>query len=483
MENNNLKRVLSNKDVLALAFGAMIGWGWVILTGVWIQKAGTLGAMIAFGISGIMIIFVGLAYAELTSALPHAGGATVFSYKALGSNGSFICTWALILGYVGVVAFEACAFPNVIEYIMPNFLQGHMYTIAGFDVYGSWVGIGVIISIIITMINYRGTKDSAFLQKILVVIIALAGIALVASAPITGHLSNSIPLLRHGWNGILTVTIATPFMFIGFDVIPQTAAEIDLPFDKIGKTIMVSIFMAVAWYVLIIFAVGYLMTDQQIRSSVLVTADAMKIGFGGSDLAAKILIVAGMAGIISSWNAFLIGGSRAMYALAQNKMLPGSLGKLHPKYNTPSNAILLIGSISTIAPFFGKSMMVWLVDAGSFGIVMAYAMVAMSFVALRKKHPDMNRPYKIKNHIFVGYTAIVLTVLMLLLYLPGMIFAEWTIVGIWVALGLVFYFSAKKKYSDFGTNIELSKITTPLISTVENCDSSFDSLTESVEVL
>jgi len=110
MENNNLKRVLSNKDILALAFGAMIGWGWVILTGVWIQKAGTLGAMIAFGISGVMIIFVGLAYAELTAALPHAGGAAVFSYKALGANGSFICTWALILGYVGVVAFEACAF-------------------------------------------------------------------------------------------------------------------------------------------------------------------------------------------------------------------------------------------------------------------------------------------------------------------------------------------------------------------------------------
>ena len=438
--------------------------------------------MIAFGISGVMIIFVGLAYAELTAALPHAGGAAVFSYKALGANGSFICTWALILGYVGVVAFEACAFPNVIEYIIPNFLQGHMYTISGFDVYGSWVGIGVLLSIIITVINYRGTKDSAFLQKILVVIIAVAGIALIASAPITGHFSNSMPLLRNGWSGILTVTIATPFMFIGFDVIPQTAAEINLPFDKIGKTLMLSIFLAVAWYVLIIFSVGYLMTDKQITSSLLVTADAMKIGFGGSDLAAKILIIAGMAGIISSWNAFLIGGSRAMYALAQNKMLPEALGKLHPKYNTPSNAILLIGGISTIAPFFGKSMMVWLVDAGSFGIVMAYALVAISFVALRKKHPDMNRPYKIKNHKFVGYIAIVLTILMLLLYIPGMIFAEWTIVGMWIALGLVFYFSSKKKYSDFGMNINLSEIDLPLILTLENHNDSFDILTESAEL-
>lgn len=455
MENNNFERVLGTKDILALAFGAMIGWGWVILTGSWIQEAGTLGAMIAFGIGGTMIVFVGLAYAELTAALPKSGGAAVFSHKAMGANGSFICTWALILGYVGVVSFEACALPTVVEYLAPGFLVGHLYTIAGFDVYASWVGVGAIVSIIITMINYRGTKDSAFLQKILVAIIAIAGIALMVSAPISGNVSNTMPLIRKGWNGILAVTIATPFMFIGFDVIPQTAAEINLPFNKIGKTLMLSIFMAVSWYVLIIFAVGYLMTDQQISSSALVTADAMKIGFGGSDLAAKILIVAGLAGIVSSWNAFLMGGSRAMYALAQNKMLPGFLGKLHPKYNTPSNAILLIGGIATIAPFFGKSMMGWLVNAGSFGIVLAYVMVSISFVIIRKKYPDMERPYKVKNHKFVGNMAVILTVLMLIAYIPGMISVEWVIVGAWALLGIVFYSLAKKKYSDFGIDVSL----------------------------
>ena len=455
MENNNFERVLGTKDILALAFGAMIGWGWVILTGSWIQQAGTLGAMIAFGIGGTMIVFVGLAYAELTAALPKSGGAAVFSHKAMGANGSFICTWALILGYVGVVAFEACALPTVVEYLAPGFLVGHLYTIAGFDVYASWVGVGAIVSIIITMINYRGTKDSAFLQKILVVIIAVAGIALMISAPISGNVSNTMPLIRKGWNGILAVTIATPFMFIGFDVIPQTAAEINLPFNKIGRTLMLSIFMAVSWYVLIIFAVGYLMSDQQISSSVLVTADAMKLGFGGSELAAKVLIVAGLAGIVSSWNAFLMGGSRAMYALAQNKMLPGFLGKLHPKYNTPSNAILLIGGIATIAPFFGKSMMGWLVNAGSFGIVLAYVLVSISFVIIRKRYPDMERPYKVKNYKFVGNMAVILTILMLIAYIPGMISAEWVIVGAWALLGIVFYSLAKKKYSDFGIDVSL----------------------------
>lgn len=450
MEDKKLDKVLNNKDVLALAFGAMIGWGWVILAGMWIQDAGSLGAMAAFGLGGIMIVFVGLVYAELTSALPQSGGAQVFSHRALGANASFICTWSLILGYVGVVAFEACALPNVVEYLFPNFLQGHMYTIAGFDVYASWVGVGVVSSIIITAINYRGTKDAAFLQKILTVIIAVAGIGLMISAPISGSVSNAEPFFKDGMSGILAVAIATPFMYIGFDVIPQTAAEINMPFKKIGKILILSIVMAVAFYVLVIFAVSLLMTEDQMASSVLVTADAMKIGFGNSDMAAKVLIIAGLAGIISSWNAFLMGGSRAMYALAQAKMLPAFFGKIHPKYNTPSNAILLIGGLSVIAPLFGKSMMGWLVNAGSFGIVIAYAMVSISFIVLRKKEPNLERPYEIKNYKFVGYMAIVLSILMLLLYIPGMIFAEWMIVGGWVLVGIMFYVTAKKKYVDFG---------------------------------
>lgn len=74
------------KDIMALAFGAMIGWGWVVLTGPWIQKAGSMGAILAFIIGGIVVLFVGLTYAELTSAMPKCGGDLVFSYRALGKK-------------------------------------------------------------------------------------------------------------------------------------------------------------------------------------------------------------------------------------------------------------------------------------------------------------------------------------------------------------------------------------------------------------
>ncbi len=384
MEDKNFDRVLGKKDIIALAFGAMIGWGWVILVGDWIAKAGTAGGMLAFILGGIMVVFVGLVYAELTSAMPECGGASVFSRRALGKNASFVCTWALILGYVGVVAFEACAFPNVVEYLIPNFLKGHMYTIAGFDIYASWVAVGVISSMIITAINYFGAKQAAVLQTILTVSIAAVGIALMCGSAVTGDISNTAPLVKNGVSGIVAVTIVTPFMYVGFDVIPQAAEEINMPFEKIGKILILSIVMAVSWYALVILAVSMVMSDEQMNSSILVTADAMMYAFGGKKIAAQILIIAGLAGIVSSWNAFLMGGSRAIYSLAQAEMLPAFLGKLHPKYKTPTNAILLIGVCSCIAPFFGKSMMGWVANAGSFGIVTAYLIVSISYIVLRK---------------------------------------------------------------------------------------------------
>ena len=96
-EKHSFSKVLNTTDILVVAFGAMIGWGWVVSSGRWIQNAGAIGTVLGFIIGGVMIYFVGMTYAELTPAMPKVGGEHVFSYKAFGPTGSFICTWALIL--------------------------------------------------------------------------------------------------------------------------------------------------------------------------------------------------------------------------------------------------------------------------------------------------------------------------------------------------------------------------------------------------
>ena len=470
-KKSEFDKVFSAWDILVIAFGAMIGWGWVVSTGDWINRGGVIGAIIGFAIGGFMIFFVGLTYAELTSAMPQCGGEHVFSYKAMGPIGSFICTWAIILGYVSVVCFEACAFPTIIQYIYPGFLKGYLYTVAGFDIYASWLAVAVILSIFITYINIKGAKTAAILQTILTAIIGGVGILLIVSSAITGDASNLQGQLFMGEStgsiikAIISVAVVTPFFFIGFDVIPQAAEEINVPLKKIGKILILSIVLAVIFYALIILGVGYLMNPQDILASQagsgMVTADAMAKAFNSS-IMSKVLIVGGMCGIVTSWNSFLIGGSRAMYSMAESYMIPRFFVKLHKKYKTPVNALYLIGALSVLAPFCGRKMLVWIVDAGNFGCCLAYCMVAISFIILRKKEPDMARPYKVKHYKIVGVIAVLMSGLMVAMYvIPNsgctLVWQEVCMAGGWCLLGLVFCIACKIKYKEkFGSHIDVA---------------------------
>ncbi|MGI6118696.1 MAG: bifunctional amino acid transporter/iron-containing alcohol dehydrogenase [Bilifractor sp.] len=471
-KQSEFEKVFSAWDILVIAFGAMIGWGWVVSTGDWIERGGVLGAMLGFILGGVMIFFIGLTYAELTPAMPECGGEHVFSYRAMGPTGSFICTWAIILGYVSVVCFEACALPTIITYLYPGFLKGYLYTIAGFDVYASWLVVAILMSVFITWINIRGAKTAAVLQTILTCVIGGAGILLIVASLINGDGANVSSQMFSGkssgsiFMNILRVAMMSPFYFIGFDVIPQAAEEINVPLKKIAKMLLLSIILAVAFYALVILAVGLVMSPSALAKSAssgsgLVTADAMAAAFNSSVMA-KVLIVGGLCGIVTSWNSFLIGGSRAMYSMAVSYMIPPFFGKLHKQHKTPVNALLVIGLLSCLAPFLGRKMLVWIVDAGNLACCLAYCMVAISFVILRKKEPDMPRPYKVKNYKLVGALAIAMSGFMVVMYIvPGsgatLVPMEWAMVGGWSGLGVIFYFFCRAKYGEkFGTFVEIA---------------------------
>ena len=469
-KKSEFDKVFSAWDILVIAFGAMIGWGWVVSSGGWIETGGVLGAALGFVLGGIMIFFVGLAYAELTAAMPQCGGEHVFSYRAMGSTGSFVCTWGIILGYVGVACFEACAFPTILTYLWPGFLKGYLDTVAGFDIYASWLVVAILVAFLITVINILGAKTAARLQTILTVIIGGAGILLIVASVINGSADNLNGQMFVGSTGgsmiksVLAVAVVTPFYFIGFDVIPQAAEEINVPLKKIGKMLILSVVLAVVFYAFVILAVGYVLDADAIAASQagtgLVTADAMAKAFNTSVMA-KVIIVGGMCGIITSWNSFMIGGSRAMYSMAESYMIPPFFAKLHPKHKTPVNSLYLIGALTMIAPLAGRKMMVWICDAGNFGCCVAYCMVSISFLILRKKEPDMPRPYKVPAYKFVGAMAVLMSGFMVLMYcIPGsggnLVWQEWIMVGGWTLLGGVFYVICKSKYKEsFGTLVEL----------------------------
>ena len=469
-KKSEFNKVLNAWDILVIAFGAMIGWGWVVSTGGWIEKGGVIGAALGFAIGGIMIFFVGLTYAELTAAMPQCGGEHVFSYWAMGSTGSFICTWMIVLGYVSVACFEACAFPTIITYLWPGFLKGYMYTVAGFDIYASWLITAIVIAFLIMLINIIGAKTAAILQTVLTCIIGGAGILLIVASVINGTVDNLDGQIFAGTTtgvnikAIIGVAAMSPFYFIGFDVIPQAAEEINVPPKKIGNILILSVVLAVIFYAFVIIAVGFVMNPGDIIASQeatgLVTADAMAAAFN-TKIMAKVIIVGGMCGIVTSWNSFLLGGSRAMYSMAESYMIPKFFAKLHPKHKTPVNALILIGILTMLAPFAGRKMLVWISDAGNFGCCFAYCMVALSFMILRKKEPDMPRPYKVPCYKFFGTMAVIMSGFMVAMYcIPGsggnLILQEWLMVLGWSALGVVFYVVCKVKYKEsFGTLVEI----------------------------
>ena len=207
---------------------------------------------------------------------------------------------------------------------------------------------------------------------------------------------------------------------------------------------------------MVVFAVGYGMNQTELTMSLngsgLVTADAMAKLFH-SEVMAKILILGGMCGIATSWNSFLIGGSRALESMATSYMIPHIFCIKNKKYQTPYLSLILIGALSFISLFFGRQMIIWISNCASFACCLTYCIVSLSFLRLRKKEPNLKRPYKVKNYRFVGIMATVLSGFLCMMYLiPGTVCSmrnqEMIITALWTIIGIFFAVCCKIKYRD-----------------------------------
>ncbi|MGN8738511.1 APC family permease [Bilifractor sp. HCP3S3_D3] len=436
-----MNRNLKFKDVLVLAFSTMIGWGWVALTGNWVDRGGTIGAVLAFVIGAVLCIFVGLTYCELTPALPYSGGELVFTYKALGYHGAWFSGWMIAFAYIGVAAWEGPALVTAIDYLITIPRYGYLWTIAGFDVYATWLLIPVCVGSLLCVINTKGIKISTIFQAVVTTILAVGGIGFAIISGMNGSMENMKPLFT-STNGMFSVVLAVPAMFVGFDVIPQVAEEMNLPLKKIPAAIVASILLAAGWYIMIILASSFAAPNEILGREGLSVVNAVNYA-ANNPIAGKLIVVTAIMGILSSWNGFIIGATRVLYSMGRAKMLPDFFGKLHKKYHTPGNAIVFIGIITILTPLLGKNSLGWFVDASAFGTVIAYLMVAISFVILRRTCKDLPRPFRVKHGMIVGMIAVMISLFFVSLYLPvgssSLSGVEWVIVGVWVGSGMLFY--------------------------------------------
>lgn len=447
-ERYRLKRALGRVEVFALAFGTMIGWGWIRLPGKWIADAGVLGAVIAIFIGGLMCILVGLTYAELTSVFPLAGGELAFSYRGLGYLGSWITGWTISFAYIGIASYEAIALSSSLHYILPLSKAGYLWSVAGFDVYFSWSFIGIIGAVTLTLLNMIGVKPVAVFQILLVMVMVITGIIFILGGLAFGNPEHMTPLITNA-NGIGMVLLVAPSMYLGFDMISKSAEEMNMPVGSIARVLILSIVGAGIWYILMIIGTA-LSAPPSFRQGALVpTADTAAYAFE-SPIMAKVMIAGGICGVITSWNGFIVGASRILFAMGRSKMLPGFFGWVHPKYQTPVFSILFVGLICCLSPLFGEAALVWLLDAAAFATVIVYLLISVSFLRIRKKEPGLRRIYYIKKGRTVGTGAAIIAIFFLFWYTPFSPNAlqwpyEWALVLAWIAIGI--FFSSISKIS------------------------------------
>lgn len=448
-KRNNLSRVLGRTDVLAIGFGTMMGWSWVMLATTWLTQAGFWGSIVAFLTGALIIMGVGAVYGELTSALPLAGGELVYIYRAMGGKAAWLVGWIMAFAYLGVAAWEGIALATAMDSVLPIGSYGPLWDIAGYTVHFSWAFVGMLGAVVVVLLNLFANRPAVIFQVMATAAVMLVALLLFFGGITFGSVKN-IGEGFHSIDGFLYVFLMVPAMMIGFDVIPQSAEEMNLRPRQIGKMVLVCIIFSMAWYIVIIVGLA-LSAPVEIRmSGIIPAADVMSYAYG-DDTFGTILVLGGILGILTSWNGFFMGATRMIFAMGRAKMLPEIFGWVHPKYKTPWAATILVGLICIAAPLLGRNALIWFVDISSVCSLFGYCCVCMAFVILRRKEPELNRPFQLPFGRTLGMLITCVASLYLIIHVHDTFVKansldQMTLIGVWMLLGAVMVIWSKKDF-------------------------------------
>ncbi|SMB85285.1 amino acid/polyamine/organocation transporter, APC superfamily [Desulfonispora thiosulfatigenes DSM 11270] len=456
-ERVELEKTLSPFNVGALALGSIIGFGCFILPSDLMAKSGPLGAAIGIFLGAIIMIIIGRCYGFMVREVPVSGGEFAYAYTGFGRNHAYLCGWFLTLGYLSIVPLNATALALLAKFIAPGlFEQGYLYTMAGYDVYAGEIALASAAIIIFGYFNYRGVKDVGKVQLLMVGLL-LGAVALIGGGTALNpdtSVANLLPPFAQDKGmiaSILAILAISPWLYVGFDTIPQAAEEYDFPPEKGFKLIFWSIFLGAVMYVIVLLSTGMVFpwTELVAGKHNWATGYAMEHALGKSGV---IFLVVGISmAICTGINGFYMATSRLLFGMARAKILPKWFVNVHETHKTPSNAILFIMLFSLLAPWFGRQVIVWVVDMAALGTTFGYAytcfgcyIMAKNSTTITAQESSTNKAWGLVGGAFsIGF--------LLLLCVPGspgfMATQSWIALVGWVALGIVFYLSQTKEYN------------------------------------
>jgi APA family basic amino acid/polyamine antiporter len=456
VSTRELRKEVGARQFFSLAFGCIIGVAWVVVLGEWLGLAGPLGAMIGFFVGGLAMMVIGICYAELVTALPAAGGEVVYAYEVFGTKTSFLVGWFLVLVYVAAAAFEAISFAWVLDVLVPGWQGSTLYTALGFPVKTGSIVLGVGGTVGLTWLNYRGVKPATRLQDMLTFGLIALAVVFFAAGIGWGKLGNLEPLFPVNpaapvWRGVLWVLVTSPFWFSGFQVVPQVVEErtAGTSLQIVGRIIVWAIAFALLFYCLLILSSSMAAPWTWLVHHELPAAAALQAAFGSSFFS-RLVLIAAVLGILTTWNAVFVVGTRLLFALGRARMISPGVGVVHPRYGSPAWAVLLVGSLGSLGVFLGRNAIVPLANLGATCFTMAFIVSCWAVVKLRKQRPEMRRPYRVPGGKATALAATIVSVLLFLFSFyeqyqrsKGPVPLEWALFFGWGAIGASFWLLAR----------------------------------------
>ena len=429
-------------DLLMLGIGAVIGTGIFVLTGVAAAKYAGPAVPLSFILSGLTCALAGLAYAEFASIVPASGSAYTYAYASLGEFIAFIVGWNLILEYTVTSSAVAVGWSGYVVglFASAGLVLPHELVVSAED--GGIFNLpAVLITLFLSFLLVRGTKESVKLNRILVFVkLAAIFLFLVLAAPHV-DVTNWDPFLPFGYSGIVSGAAIVFFAYIGFDAVATTAEECrnaarDLPVGIIGSLFICTLLYAVVAAILT-GVVPYSMLD---------TAEpvAFALRHIGYNVGSAIVAVGAICGITTVLLVLLYGQARIFFAMSRDGMVPANVCKIHRRFHTPYR-VTILGAIfvSIIAGVFPIGM---IAEMANIGTLSAFLIASIGVMVLRKTEPDLKRNFKCPAVWLIAPLA-VLSCGYLMANLP---LATWHRFGFWILFGLCVYFGYSRAHSVIG---------------------------------
>ncbi|WP_242097158.1 MULTISPECIES: amino acid permease [unclassified Sphingomonas] len=445
---HRLRQTLSWPHLIALGVGAIVGTGIYTLTGVGAERAGP-AVILAFAIAGAVCACAALAYAELATAIPAAGSAYTYTYSVIGETLAWVVGWSLILEYSLACSTVAVGWSGyLVGWLQSAGLDLPHALLAGPHAGGIVNLPAVLVSLAIAGMLMLGTRESATLNIVLVVIKLVALAAFVAIALPGFHAANLHPFMPYGFGshviggetrGVMAAAAIVFFAFYGFDAVATSAEEARNPGRDLTIGIVGSMALCTTIYILVAVAAIGAMSYTTLGGSPEPLALVLRtLGHPG---ASYLVAGAALVALPSVILVMMYGQSRVFFVMARDGLLPRVLSKVSPRTGAP---VLITGItglfVAAVAGFFRLDEIAELANAGT---LIAFIAVAACMMILRRRAPDLKRVFRCPAPFVVGTLAI-LGCLYLLVSLPEKTLVRFVL---WNAIGLVAYLAYGRRHS------------------------------------